>query len=252
MAGPRHAVRWRHDRDLGLGPRLALDQPHRSVGEPARQLARPRHGGRQADAPRLGRQRRQPRQVERQQIAALVVRQRMRFVDDHGREAGEQFGRIVVRQEDRQRLGRGHQYMRRLPPLAHPLRLRRVAGPRLGPDLELHLGDRRFEVAVDVDRERLQGRDVERVKPFARVFRQIDQRRQEACQRLAAAGRRDQQRVLAGARGLQHGKLMRMRRPAARGEPVPELPWERRGQGVRALRGGSEGVHGLRVAARHR
>ena len=96
--------------------------------------------------------------------------------------------------------------------------------------------DRRFEVARDVDRERLQRRDVERVQALrapqvaaggdaacaARRARslQFDQRRQEARQRLAAAGRRDQQHRAAGLRLGQQFELMRARRPAARREPA--------------------------------
>ncbi len=45
------------------------------------------------------------------------------------------------------------------------LRGRRVAGPRLEPDRQPHLGDRRFEIARDVDRQRLERRDIERMQP---------------------------------------------------------------------------------------
>ncbi len=55
--------------------------------------------------------------------------------------------------------------MRRIAALALALRRRRVAGAGLDPDRQLHLGDRRLEVARDVDRERLQRRDIERVQP---------------------------------------------------------------------------------------
>jgi hypothetical protein len=51
---------------------------------------------------------------------------------------------------------------------------------------------------------------------------QLDQRRQKPRQRLAAAGRRDQQRRAPGPRLGQQFELMRARRPAAAGEPAGE------------------------------
>ena len=75
---------------------------------------------------------------------------------------------------------------------------RRVAGAGLDADRQAHLGDRRLEVARDVDGERLQGRDVEGVearaplaRPRGRGADSSIRRRQEAGQRLAGAGRRD-------------------------------------------------------------
>ena len=75
--------------------------------------------------------------------------------------------------------------------------LRRVAGAGLdrGPAAPIS-STGRVEVARDVDRQRLQRRDVERVQALAGgARRQLDQARQEAGQRLAAARGRDQQRV---------------------------------------------------------
>ncbi len=84
----------------------------------------------------------------------------------------------------------------------------------------------RLEVARDVDRERLERRDVERVqfaRPARRQIREIDQARQESRQRLAAAGRRHLQDRLALRRALDQRELMRPRAPAAGGEPGGEL-----------------------------
>ena len=74
-------------------------------------------------------------------------------------------------------------------------------------------------------------RDVERVQlalallvreilAVAAALRELDQGRQEARQRLAAAGRRDQQRALALLRQLDQGELVRPWRPAATFEPA--------------------------------
>ena len=68
-------------------------------------------------------------------------------------------------EQQRELLGRGEQDVGRIAPLALALRGRRVAGAGLEPDRQRHLGDRAFEVARDVDRERLERRDVERVQP---------------------------------------------------------------------------------------
>ena len=89
----------------------------------------------------------------------------MQFVEDHAPERAEQIGRIVGGEQQRELLGRGEQDVGRIAPLALALRGRRVAGARLDADRQLHLGDRALEIARDVDRERLQRRDVERVQP---------------------------------------------------------------------------------------
>ena len=69
-------------------------------------------------------------------------------------------------------------------------------------------------------------RDVEGVDAGLRLSAlrpvEIDQARQEAGKRLAAAGRRDQQRVAALARQVEQLKLVGVRAPAARGEPAGE------------------------------
>ena len=68
-------------------------------------------------------------------------------------------------------------------------------------------------------------RDVEGVDAGLRLPAlpvEIDQARQEAGKRLAAAGRRDQQRVAALARQVEELKLVGVRAPAARGEPASE------------------------------
>ena len=199
----------------------------------------------------------------------------------------------------RELLGRGEQDVRRVAALALALRGRRVAGAGLDADRQAHLGDRRLEVARDVDRERLERRDVERVQPalaaqiaaggderrvaglpscanasvtacarclsvpsplwgrdgrgviriaatpspalpqggrersvVARAHRvrcaQLHQRRQKSRQRLAGAGRRDQQHRAAGPRLGQQLELMRARRPAAAREPARERLRQRR------------------------
>lgn len=63
------------------------------------------------------------------------------------------------------------------------------------------------------------------------VSTQFHQRRQEAGQCLARAGRRDQQRRAIVARLLEQRQLMRARRPAAHGEPAQEVIGQQVGSG---------------------
>ena len=201
----------------------------------AAQIVRLGDGRREADGRKLRRDGEQPREPERQQIAALRHHQRMQLVEDHALERAEQERRIVGGEQQRELLGRGEQDVGRIAALALALRDRRVAGARLEADRQSHLGDRTFEIARDVDRERLERRDVEGVQAagaadaaaggdeflarrrFCRrqAGTQLHQRRQKSRQRLAGAGRRDQQRGAAGAREPQQFELMRARRPAA-------------------------------------
>ena len=144
--------------------------------------------------------------------------QRMQFVEDHALERAEQIRRIGGRQQQRQLLRRRQQDLWRIAPLPLALGDWRVAGACFDTDRQTHLGDGRFEVARDIDGERLQRRDVKRVQPalapqvaaggeeFLSLFRptgsgyvaQFDKARQKAGKRLAAAGRRDQQHRAAG------------------------------------------------------
>ena len=99
-------------------------------------------------------------------------------------------------------------------------------------DRQAHLRDRRFEIARDVDGERLERRNIERVDAAcADAGCEFDEARQEAGKRLAAAGRRDEQHIVALRRMIEQRQLMRPRRPAAPGEPVLEKRRQQRGRG---------------------
>ncbi len=89
----------------------------------------------------------------------------MQLVEHHAPKRAEQIGRVGRSKNQRQLLRRGQQNVRRIAALTLALACRRVAGAGLDPDRQLHLGDRRLEIACDVDGERLQRRDVERVQP---------------------------------------------------------------------------------------
>ena len=90
-------------------------------------------------------------------------------------------------------------------------------------DRQADFADRLAEVALDVDGQRLERRNIERVDAAMRLARvcasaasaRSVERRQEAGQRLAGAGRRDQQHRLPSLRARQQIDLMGARRPAA-------------------------------------
>ncbi len=143
--------------------------------------------------------------------AALARRECVHFVDDNGLHRPQRLPRARAEQQ-KQRLGRRDQYLRRRPQLPLTLALRRIAGAhshgyagegaaaalRGAPDA----GQRRAQVALDVVDERLERRDVEHAHAglAARVGAgETVDGPQESGQRLAAAGRGHQQCVSAAA-----------------------------------------------------
>src|SRR5207249_9176603 len=98
-----------------------------------------------------------------------------------------------------------------LPISEHPLTLLlwRVAGTDGDGQLRLQPGERPAEVALDVVVERLQRRDVEEAESLARLGGQLVDPVEEGRERLARAGRRLDQRVLAG---RDRGPAERLRR----------------------------------------
>ena len=227
MAGPGNAgVLGKHDADVWLGAGVALDDLD-ALGVAMRRKPAligfgigDRRG--KADPAQLRRDPLEPGQGEGQQVAALGRGEGVDFVDDDGAQPFEQPRRVLVAQEQAERFGRGQQHLRRPRALARLALGRRVAGARLDPDRQAHLADRIDEVALDVDRQRLQRRDVERVEAVDRLLDQLDQARQEPRHRLAGARRRDEQRAAARPRGGEHLQLVPPRAPALRREPGGE------------------------------
>ena len=253
VAGPGQAlarIQHFHDRrgraagDDDVGGRLfSMRLRHQE----ARQLFRLGDGRRQSDRAQIGRELPQPRQPEREQIAALGGDQRMQFVEHDALQRREQIRRIVGGEQQRQLFRRGEQNIRRIAPLPLPPRHRRIAGAGLDLDRQPHLRDGRFQVARDVDGKGLQWRDVERMQAAGALHAaaggedalpvrcrgrrgKLHQRRQKARQRLAGAGRRDQQRRAVLARFPEQRQLMLARRPAASGEPFLETVRQQRGR----------------------
>ena len=175
---------------------------------------------RQPDPPHLRRQHLQPRHRQRQEVAAFLLGEAVKLVDDDRPQPFEHLRRIGVAQEQAERFGRGQEHLRRLHALPRLAVGGGVAGASLDPDGQPHFLDRTDQVAVNVDRERLERRDVEGVESFDRLLGQLADRRKESGQRLAGAGRRNQQSAAPAPRQLQHLQLMPARLPAFRSEPV--------------------------------
>ena len=215
------------------------------------QLGWSRHGRRQPDGAQPRRQLAQPRQRQGEKVAALGRRQRVDLVENDGVEVGEQIGAVGVAEQQRQLLRRRHQDVGRRAPLPRAARHRRVAGARLGADRQLHLRDRRRQVARHVDGQRLQRRDIESVQTApavgARALRQAHQAGQEAGERLAGPGRRDQQGGAPLPGRFDQGQLMRPRGPPACGEPRGERLGQSRHDGRARLlaRAAHRGGRGL-------
>lgn len=155
----------------------------------------------------------------------------MQFVEDHRVDASQHLAPLRIRQQQGDLLRRRQQDVGRDLFLPLPLVRGRVAGAGLDADVEADPGDGSLQVAGNVHRQRLQRRDIERMDALpragraglaARALRQGDEAGQEAGQRLAGAGRGDQEHRVPRARGLQQLELMRARAPAAAFEPAGE------------------------------
>ena len=200
-------------------------------------------------------QRLEPLQRQRQVRAALGAGQRVDLVDDDPLHVAQRLA--CLRGEDEvERLGRGDEDVRRLLAEGPPLLCRGVAGAHAHPHIprrraepvggQPDAGQGRAQVAVDVVHERLQRRDVEDAQARLGVgrwllgFRAVETP-QEGRQRLAAAGGRADERVLAAPRW-----------PAS---PAPARRWGRRTSSgttrawqVRTRRAGRERRFGRSVA----
>src|SRR5262245_29836002 len=89
----------------------------------------------------------------------------MQLIENHAAQRAEQVRRIWRGENERELLGRGEQNLGRVAALTLTLRCRGVPGASLDADRQPHLGNWRLEIAGNVDRERLERRDVERVQP---------------------------------------------------------------------------------------
>lgn len=224
------------DREVELLGGPGLDDLHLALRrqEAGHLVDRPDRRG-QADAPGgAGQQLVEPLQGEGEMGAPLRPGDRVHLVEDHRLDARQ---RVPGggRQHQEQRLGRGDQDVRRPGHHGAPLGRRRVPGP----DTDAHLGlrqaqahrlladagQRRAEIALDVDREGLERRHVQHPAALLgvggrRFGGQPVQRGEERGQRLARTGRRDDQDVAALADGPPGALLRGGGRAEGPGEPA--------------------------------
>ena len=190
--------------------------------------------------------------------SALVARDRVDLVDDHGVDRAQGFPPTRAGDQQVERLRRRDDERRRLADHPRPLRVRGVAGAhrdadvgRVETELGGDLGDlaqRSLEVLGDVDRERLQRRHVDdardAVDRLAGVVGAVEpvDADEEAGERLPRAGRRRDERV--GARGdVRPG--VALRRGGTVGEPAPEPCADRGVEAVDLVRDAEHQLTGL-------
>ena len=188
----------------GRSPRRARAQEAGHVGY------RPDRGG-EADA--LQAAPRDPVEAferEREVASALVARERVDLVHDHGVRGREQLTAAGGGEQQVERFRRRDQDVGRLPGHPGPLSGRRVSGAEFGAERGKGIarrrgprgdsGERDFEVPADVGAQRLERRDIDdagfvRQRSDARLPGEPVQREQERGERLARAGRRGDQDV---------------------------------------------------------
>ncbi len=154
------ALRQQHGYD-GRRAGIAFDQPDGRTKPLRRQPLAIGigigHGCRQGHTAQPGIDGLEPGQRQAEEVSALLRCKGMDFIDDHGPEPGKHPEAIRIGQQQAQRFGRGQQDLRRSRPLTRLALRRCITGPRLNPDIEPHLFDRKEEVAPDIDGKRFQG-----------------------------------------------------------------------------------------------
>ena len=141
MPGPGQTFFGDQDFDLRLCTWLTQHAGHLGIvrvsalREPGGQIVRILDRRREPDAPGLGRQLTKPCKPQRQQIAALVIRQSMQLVDYDALEAIKDLCGVGVGKQQRQALRRGEQDLWRLGALTLAFGLRCVARAGLDGDI---------------------------------------------------------------------------------------------------------------------
>ena len=210
----RHILDRDLDRDLHWLDPAGVDDGDLAVGaaKKACGFGQWALGRRQPDALQLRpRDSSQSFKAEGEVRAPLGLRHRVDLVDDHPPDAGQDLPRRAG-QEQEKRLGRGDQDVGRVAFDLPAIPRRCVAGPdghrdwrQGGPQtlgLQTDAAQGCLQVALDVDGERLERRNIQHATAFSlgrdRFGRQPIDAPEEGRQRLAAAGRCRHQRVLAG------------------------------------------------------
>jgi hypothetical protein len=155
-------------------------------------------------------------EAQAQVRTAFVAGHRVHLVDDYGAHGFQHAPAAVAGEQDVEGLGRGHQYMRRLPPHGFAGRRRRVAGAHQGADTArrhavfekrcFDAAKRRLQIAVHVVAQGFERRYVEhaggvRQWPLETHAHQLVDGRVKGRQGLAGSGGRGDEGVAAAADG---------------------------------------------------
>ena len=207
----------------------ATSARHRPSPRPAATRKRRRSSGiahrrREADAPRSrGARRAAARDRATEDRRASTPAMRVQFVENDAAQRREQSRASALASSSASCSGVVSRMSGGVAALALALRGRRVAGARLDADGKPHLGDRDFEIARDVDGQRFQRRDVERVQrargAAPRSARSTSDGRNPASVLPAPVGAISS--ALA-ARAARAGRADARAAPAARGKPGEE------------------------------
>jgi len=250
VARPGDALFGRKDRDIGLGATLDNDEagvalfPRLLRHQPFLQVHGIGNGRRKADGLHMRRQLADAGKAEGQHMTALGGDERMQLIEDDVFQILEEALGFAIGEQQRDLLRGRQQDIRWIELLPLALAAWRIARAVLDRDRQPHFGNGLHQVALDIDRKRLQRRNVERMNAGeGRTGRDlaapgdIRQRRQEAGERLAGAGGRNQQRAFTRFGAGQQFQLMRTRLPALFRKPAGE--------------GGRQGNRGLRLDLVH-
>ncbi len=176
-ARPRRAFIGHQHGDVRIRPRIGQHNGAR-VGV-ARQLAGDGGGvlyGRgQSDAAQPGRHGLHAAQRQHQLVPPLAFGQRVYFIHDDALDTFEHARRILIRHQQCKALGGRQQDVRRVRALPAFLRIARVARAVFDPNGEVHVGNRRAQIAFDICRQRLQRGNIKRMQPVMRSIRQFNQ-----------------------------------------------------------------------------
>ena len=195
----------------------------------------------------------EPFQRQSEMGAAFVRRDSVDFVDDHRPGVSQHRAPGLRTKQNVERFRRRHQDVRRA--AAHPVALGRGRVARSDPGANFDVGktapaqlladpsQRRFEVAMDVVRQRLEGRDVDdlrriRERRLETLSHQVVDRRQKGRERLARSRRRGDEGVAAGLDRRPRFGLRGGGRGETVGEPVRNRWVEQRFEGARGSRRG--------------
>ena len=211
-----------------------VDDRARLAGEEARDLFDRPLRGRKADAlQRTAADMLEPLEREREMRSAARLQHGMDLIDDDDARRLEHLPGALGREQQVERFRRRHQDVRRRAQHGGAIRLRRVAAPHCGGDLDLRcermdLAARLRQVLVDVGGERLERRNVDdanfvgqpaMLQAFAQ---QLVDCGEEGGERLARAGRCRDERILATTDSTPAFKLRFGRFGKAAGPPFAQ------------------------------